>query len=137
MSQFGGLLQLVAYGASDQYVTVYGKDRALPANLSESIAHRWFVEREDGFATREDLGTDIGTDRFGEHLASVPLSILSHVPPALGPTTAPDDSMRPFSVKTERAAARIQAVWRDAVGNPGRAVCRRRLLKEFEEMTEL
>jgi hypothetical protein len=37
------------------------------------------VGREDGFATREDLGTDIGTDRFGEHLASVPLSILSHV----------------------------------------------------------
>jgi hypothetical protein len=94
------------------------------------------VGREDGFATREDLGTHIGTDRFGEHLASVPLSILSHVPPALGPTTAPDGTMCPFSVKTERAAVRIQAVWRDAVDNPGRAVCRQRLLREFEEMVE-
>jgi hypothetical protein len=136
----GGLYQLFYHGVNgcDCEFTVYGGVIALPANLRESMANRWFVGREDGFATREDLGTDLEFDhRFGDQLINVPLSILSHVPAALGPTTAPDGTMRPFSVKTERAAARIQAAWRDAVGNPGRAVCRRRLLKEFEEMTSM
>lgn len=73
----GGLVQLIAHGSYGDIVrVVQGTDVALPANLRDSMAHHWFIHREDGIATREDLGTDVHTDYFGEHLESVPLSIL-------------------------------------------------------------
>ena len=38
-------------------------------------------------------------------------------------------------VRRHAAAARIQASWRRAMADPGRALCRGRLLREFEGMT--
>ena len=38
------------------------------------------------------------------------------------------------ALKRQIAASRIQSVWRDCISNPSRAICRRRLLREFEQM---
>jgi hypothetical protein len=38
----------------------------------------------------------------------------------------------PFNVKKEKAAYRIQNAWKTAITNPSFAVCKRRLMREFE-----
>lgn len=40
------------------------------------------------------------------------------------------------SAKRERSACRIQREWRIAISDPKRIVCRKRLLKEFAELSE-
>ena len=101
----GGLVQLVAYGAPDNYLFAVGG--SYPHNIRESIMH-WFVGREDGMATRADMG-------------------LQYIPSLPGLSF-------PFSVRKERAAAKIQAAWRSAIADPRFGVCRRRLAREFEDM---
>lgn len=126
----GGLLQLVAAGAPDVYL--FGNTGcAQAANLRDSLAHRWFVGREDGAATAEDLPVQPGGRGARPDLRRwLGDGVLAHVPACAAPTVAPDGSTRPFSVATERAAARIQAAWRRAVADPAFSVCRRRLLAE-------
>jgi hypothetical protein len=102
----GGLVQLVAYGAPDTYLLATGGG-SYPHNIRESIMH-WFVGREDGMATRADMSLQAIPSRPG-------LSF-------------------PFSVRKERAAAKIQAAWRSAIADPRFGVCRRRLAREFEDM---
>lgn len=48
----------------------------------------------------------------------------------------PDGDPRyPFSITRERAAVRIQRAWRRAWTDPGFSVCRRRLLREFRDLS--
>ena len=47
----GGLMQLVAYGAPDTYLLANASD-ATPYNTRDSMASRWFVDREYGLAAR-------------------------------------------------------------------------------------
>lgn len=37
-------------------------------------------------------------------------------------------------VESDRAATRIQTEWRDAIANPSRGLCRRRLAREFRDL---
>ena len=38
-------------------------------------------------------------------------------------------------IESDRAATRIQSEWRDAIANPSRAPCKRRLAREFQELS--
>jgi hypothetical protein len=40
----------------------------------------------------------------------------------------------PFSVTREKAATRIQGVWKEAITNPSFQLCKKRLLREYHEM---
>ena len=97
----GGLVQLVAYGAPDVYLTA-NAGAARPFNMRDSMASRWFVAREHGLATLEDL--------YRQTSAVAPLSsfadwqtgsILAHAPASMAPAKG---SHRPFSVREERIA---------------------------------
>ena len=84
----GGLMQLVAYGAPDVYLIVNATTNAVPFNTRDSMASRWFVAREHGLATRDDIDG-----------SAVP--ILAHAPASMAPAKG---SHRPFSVREERIA---------------------------------
>lgn len=98
---YGGLMQLIAQGATNNFLT-YSTSDPHGYNHRDAMMH-WFVERGDGFATQEDMVTVSNTP-----------SILSHVPDALKPA---EGSFVPFSVKRERAAAKIQRAWRATLQN--------------------
>ena len=51
----GGLLQLVAVGASDYWMLAHSGQPAAAANQRASMADHWFVERPDGAALARDL----------------------------------------------------------------------------------
>ena len=48
----GGLVQLYSFGTIGNYLLAYGD--SAPFNMRDSMMH-WFVGRDDGFATREDI----------------------------------------------------------------------------------
>jgi hypothetical protein len=101
-------MQLVAYGAPDNYLTG-NTGCAQAANMRDSIMH-WFVDREDGVASFEDM--PVQHEAHPDVRRWLSDGILAHVPTSLAPTRNADGSTLPFSVRTERAAARIQAAWR-------------------------
>ena len=79
-----------------------------PANMRDSIMH-WFVDSPDGMPT---------------------------------PAQARDVAIRlpglayyPYCEKRHRAAAKIGRSWRAVCANPAYGVCRRRLLREFADLT--
>jgi hypothetical protein len=93
----GGMLQLVAYGASDLFMGNGG--RALCANLRDSMMH-WFVERDDGMPLLEDLS--------GQPAWMMGDNILAHVPADKAPGTAANGSTVPFRVRSDaQSAARV------------------------------
>ena len=94
----GGLMQLIAYGAPDVYLIGNG---GVPFNTRDSMASRWFVAREDGMATRDDIvGTLTTTPSTADYAAWQTGSILAHAPASMAP---PRGSLEPFSVSDERA----------------------------------
>lgn len=115
MSLTGGLAQLVAYGAGDIYLIAYevGSDYR-SANHRDSMMY-WFVDRENGFPTEEDLSPSNPFDIMVQHAAHVEL---------------------PFDVRREKAATRIQARFKEVITNPDHPMCKRRLMREFEELNE-
>jgi hypothetical protein len=117
----GGLVQLIAYGAPDAYLIANTSDPHC-YNHRDAMMH-WFVHREDGLATKEDM----------VWVRTMP-SILSHVP---GPLKPEEGSLVPFSVMKERSAVKIQRAWRRAVSDPSYEVCQRRLLREFEQISTI
>jgi hypothetical protein len=52
----GGLIQLVAYGAPDVYLTTNGGE-SLPSNTRDSIMY-WFVGRQNGLAREGDVAAE-------------------------------------------------------------------------------
>jgi hypothetical protein len=50
----GTFIQLDAFGASDIYLCARNKPAKICANNRNSIMY-WFIDREDGFATKEDI----------------------------------------------------------------------------------
>jgi hypothetical protein len=155
-------MQLVAQGAID-IMHVRGDD-ALPANLRSSMANRWFVAREDGQATADDLSGGASGSVSGYDDGSVAPEVTKHAGIlwwkrawCLGETHCPDDDdennkKRRFvgrgdfaplilppgfecvSIRRERAAHRIQDAWRAAITDPAFATCRRRLAREYREL---
>jgi hypothetical protein len=75
----GGLVQLIAQGATNHFLTCGTTDPHC-YNHRDAMMH-WFVDRDDGFATQEDMVT----------VSNAP-SILSA-----------EGSIVPFSVREERA----------------------------------
>lgn len=115
MTISGGLVQLVAYGASDIYLISHDCDCEYQyANHRDSMMH-WFVDREDGFPIEEDLRptSDPFTAAALQHAEHISL---------------------PFDTKQEKAATRIQAKFKEAITNPDHPICKRRLMREFEEL---
>jgi hypothetical protein len=102
----GGIMQLVAYGAPDAYLTGNTSD-ALPSNMRDSMASRWFVAREDGAATRGDIVGSATRDDLVSTSGGVWTDelqtgcILAHAPASMAPLKG---SIRPFSVREERLA---------------------------------
>ena len=82
----GGLIQLVALGASD-YTTFHSIDidTCRAYNQRDQVLF-WYVDREDGFATKEDLDTDTPFDQ----------NILTHVPLDMRP---PLNTLVPLKVR--------------------------------------
>ena len=81
----GSLLQLVAYGAPDNYLLSMGDTSdAQPFNMRDSMASRWFVTREDGAAKNEDMLYSQGTDMTNfEYSTWQSSTILAHVPASM------------------------------------------------------
>jgi len=50
----GTFVQLNAFGASDVYLCTRGVPARLCSNNRDSIMY-WFIDREDGFATADDI----------------------------------------------------------------------------------
>jgi hypothetical protein len=118
----GGLLQLVATCAYDYRVTLTDRvDEAMAANTRDSMRH-WFVDREDGFPTRE-MVSSMQASMFDPR---------RHPQPRRQPSAR--DPRASFSVKTERAAVHIQRAWRTALDNPRFTLCRDRLTREYQNL---
>lgn len=114
----GALMQLVCYGAPDIYLSGNTFD-AQPYNIRSSMM-KWFINREDGLAEKDDLKDTRDIELNG---------IFSHYPDYLKPS-----ELKPFSVKKERAAVKIQKVWRNAISNPEYLICKNRILNEFNDL---
>lgn len=112
----GALMQLVAYGASDNWY-MCRETPAMCANTPKSCSY-WFLGSNDGEVTKRAI--------LGEHTDNWNHNILHSTHVTL-----------PFNVKLEKAATRIQARFRECISNPRYAMCRRRLLREFEEMNAM
>ena len=101
----GGLVQLVAYGAPDTYLFANASD-ATPYNTRDSMASRWFVAHEDGFASQGDVVGSSSGEREPD-MSTVDYntwqsgSILAHAPESMAPAKG---SLQPFSVREERLA---------------------------------
>ena len=89
-------MQLVAWGAPDIYLIGNTSD-PYSYNHRDAMMH-WFIDREDGFASKEDMVPIVNMS-----------SILDHVPRYSKPEC---DSLVPFSIKKERACVKIQRAWR-------------------------
>ena len=97
----GGLMQLVAYGAPDVYLVGNTSD-AVPFNTRDSMASRWFVAREHGMATRDDIEDPLAsssTSSTTDYAAWQTGGILAHAPETMAPQRG---SLVPFSVRDER-----------------------------------
>jgi hypothetical protein len=91
----GGLVQLVAYGAPDVFLTG-NTGCAQGYNLRDSMMH-WFVDRDDGQAVRSDLPTQSLPSR--DRRAWFGNNVLAHVPASMAPRTAEDGTTIPFTVR--------------------------------------
>lgn len=89
----GGLLQLAACGVSDRYILAWEQGNEECSNKRDSMMY-WFVERDDGFPLKEDLAHD---DPFRGRILHAP------------------DITLPFDIRREKAAARIQAWFKEAL----------------------
>lgn len=93
----------------------HGVSHGYPA-IIENASHLWFLERQDGIPGENDVFTH------------VPLYFLQSRVPVTVPVMSP---------RREKAARRIQVEWRNAISNPYRLICRKRLLYEFEQLTQV
>jgi hypothetical protein len=110
-------MQLVASApVPNPYFMTHGS--CMPYNSNDSMKH-FFVGKDTGEPDKDDV------------IACCNKTVLGHVPDCLKPGAG----LKPWSVSKERCAARIQRAWRNANENPAHAVCRRRLMREFEELT--
>lgn len=110
-------MQLVAAGPHcDPYFRTWGD--SMPYNANDSMKH-FFVGKDTGEPDKDDVLACCCTDVLGH--------VRGYLKPAAG--------LQPWSVSKERFAARIQRAWRNANENPAHAVCRRRLMREFEDLT--
>lgn len=75
----------------------------------------WFIQREDGQPIKEDLVKGNDNWETGVHHHS--------------------SLQFPFSVSEEKAATRIQMRFRECMSNPAYTMCRRRLRREFADLT--
>jgi hypothetical protein len=83
----GGLIQLVARGLCDYTTLPYIKTDTCRAFNQRDQMLFWYVDKEDGFATKEDLDTD---KLFSAN------NVLNHVPLNMRP---PVDVLVPFKVR--------------------------------------
>lgn len=95
----GAYIQLFAYGASDNWLIARGTCDPYACNNRDSMMY-WFLDRETGYAEKNDMFSVI--DMPG---------VLDHVPSVMKPSA---DSMQPFSINTERACVKIQRAWKNA-----------------------
>jgi hypothetical protein len=127
----GGLIQLVAYGAPDVYLTA-NTGNPYCYNNRDSIMY-WFIHRADGFPTKYDLKSVYQSQNLLDHNSpsfdEILSPILYHVPDIAKP-----NGLTPFSIKKEKDVIKIQRTWRNAISNPRYKLCRKRLLCEFDEL---
>lgn len=125
----GGLIQLMAYGAPDVYLTA-NTGNPYCYNNRDSIMY-WFIHRADGFPTKYDLKSVDLLDHNSPLLDVKKMlsPILHHVPDIAQP-----NGLTPFSIKKEKGVIKIQRTWRNAITNPQYKLCRKRLLCEFDEL---
>jgi hypothetical protein len=116
----GALIQLVAYGASDVFLV---GNTGIPQcyNINDSIKN-WFINNKHGYADTQDI------EAYAQKIPSV----FAHYPDYLKPS--PND-LKPFSLKKEKSAVKIQKAWRQSIGNPAFAICKNRLMREFGVLT--
>jgi hypothetical protein len=102
----GGLMQLIAYGASDVYLTgITGNPQCY--NIRNSMIH-YFINHDDGLPVKEDL--DIDNSR-----------IFEHYPEYIKPST---NTLVSFNINKERSCVKIQRAWRKRIGNPPYTLCK-------------
>lgn len=115
----GAHIQLFALGASDVFLC--GNTSSPYCYNSRQAMMHWFVDRDDGNATCEDV--------WDVH--DMP-GILEHLPEMLRPALS--DVTASFSIKKERSCVKIQRAWRNCISNPRQLMCKKRLEKEFCEL---